>query len=215
MTKVLSLMILAVAALCVAPPLEAGPLLITLDTSSLSGPQTLLFGLTNFDSADNAVTLSDFDFGGGGALAGTQDCTFGGSFSGTGCSGDLGGSVLLEDLDPATFFTQQFNPGASLSFVLAASNNFAGPIPDQFAMSICDRFFTTCYSNDASGALLLLDFTGASLSSRFSLFGATDQGLSAPSVTTPVPEPGTLLLIASGMGCMLARRRLTSGAVKG
>ncbi len=120
-----ALAILAAVLLCVAALASAGPFLITVDTSPLSGTQTLAFALTNSDPASNTVLLSDFDFGGGSAVAATQDCTLGGTFSGLGCSGDLATSVGLEGLDVVGFFTQQFNPGASLSFVLSATNNLS------------------------------------------------------------------------------------------
>jgi len=194
---------------------------LTLDTSPLTGAQTFGFGLTNFDSAGNDLSLASFDFGGGAAVTGSDDCTLGGLFNGTGCSGDLATAVTLQDLDSVAFFTQQFDAGSSLSFVLNTSNNFSGSgIPDQLAMYVCDGSFVTCYSNDASGAMLLLDLSGGALSvSQFVTFGATAQGLSAPIVTeltqtpdpTPVPEPGTMLLVGSGLVCVLRRRRLGTG----
>jgi hypothetical protein len=216
--RIPTLATLTVALLLVAASARADSFRVTLDTSSLSGAQTLAFGLTNFNGASNSVALEDFSFDGGSAIAGSEDCTFGGTFSGLGCSGDLTGGVTLEDLDPtAAFFTQQFNAGSSLSFVLTASNSFGGGVPDQFAMALCDGGLTTCYSDDASGALLLLDFIGGSLSvSSFTTFGASLQNLDAPIVTpvvdsTEVPEPATLTLLSSGLAALVrsrtARRR--------
>jgi hypothetical protein len=202
------LTILAASFLSLASTAGASPFLITLDTSPLSGPQTILFALTNFDGASNTVSLSDFSFGGGSAVAATEDCTFGGTFSGLGCSGDLATGVGLQDLDPtAAFFLQQLSPGASLSFVLNATNNFSGGVPDQFAMFLCDGTVTTCYSDDATGAMLVLDLIGGALSpSSFLLFGAGLQNLAAP-VVTAVPEPSTLLLFGGGLAALVARAR--------
>ncbi len=75
--------------LLVSASASATSVQLTLDTSPLTGTQTFGFGLTNFDSAVNDLSLSSFDFGGGSAVTGSDDCTLGGLFSGTGCSGDL------------------------------------------------------------------------------------------------------------------------------
>ena len=197
----LRVLVLAIPVLSVAASAQAGPMLVTLDTSPLSGIQTLGFALTNSDGGSNTVSLSSFDFGGGSAVAGSEDCTFGGSFSGLGCSGDLTSGVTLEDVDVAAFFTQQFQAGSTLSFLLTSTNDYTGPVPDQFAMYLCDATISTCYSDDASGALLVLDFAGGTLApANFVRFGASVEGLDAPEVTAavPVPEPGTLLLLAVG-----------------
>ena len=149
----------------------------------MSGVQTLGFGLTNSDGSANTVSLSAFDFGGGSSWANRQDCTFGGLFSGAGCSGDLTSGVTLDDADVAAFFTQQFKAGSTLSFLLTSSNDYSGPVPDQFAFYVCDGTISACYSDDESAAMLLLDLVGGPLSpSSFVRFGASDQGLDAPTV---------------------------------
>ena len=198
--KLLRVLVLSIPVVCLATSAQAGPILVTLDTSPLSGTQTVMFGLTNSDGSANTVALSSVDFGGGSAVAGSVDCTFGGLFSGLGCSGDLSGGVTLEDVDAAAFFTQQFEPGATLSFVLTSTNNYSGFVPDQFALYLCDATISICYSDDGSAALLLLDLVGGTLSpSNFVRFGASVEGLDAPTVAlVPVPEPGTLLLLVSG-----------------
>jgi hypothetical protein len=205
---------LAMSFLCLAATASADSFLVTLDTSSLSGTQTLVFGLTNSDGDSNTVSLSAFNFDGGSAVSGSDDCTLAGTFSGLGCNGNLASGVTLEDLDPvAAFFTQQFDPGASLSFMLTTTNSFAGGTPDQFAMFLCDDTLSTCYSDDATGALLLVDLNGGSLSpSSFLLFGASLQELDLPVVTevpdsSQVPEPGTLLLLGSALTAVVARGR--------
>jgi hypothetical protein len=207
----LRVIVLSIVLLSAAASARADTLLFTLDTSPLSGIQTLAFGLTNSDSSANQVSLSAFDFGGGSAVAGSQDCTFGGFFSGLGCSGDMTSGVTLDDVDLAAFFTQQFDAGSTLSFLLTSTNNYTGPVPDQFAFYLCNATINTCYSDDASGAMLLLDLVGGPLSpSSFVPFGASGQGLDSPTVTAApvaVPEPGTLLLVFSGGLSVAARVR--------
>ena len=204
--QLLRALVLSIPILCVATSAHADAFLVTVDTSPLSGIQTIGLGLTNSDGSANTVSLSAFDFGGGSAVAGSEDCTFGGFFSGLGCSGDLTSGVTLNDADVAALFTQQFAAGSTLSFVLTSTNNYTGPVPDQFALYLCDAAVTNCYSDDGTSALLLLDLVGGTLSpSSFVRFGASAEGLDAPTVTAvPVPEPGTLLLLASGL---LAARR--------
>jgi hypothetical protein len=97
--------------------------------------------------------------------------------------------------------------------MLTTTNSFAGGTPDQFAMFLCDDTLSTCYSDDATGALLLVDLNGGSLSpSSFLLFGASLQELDLPVVTevpdsSQVPEPGTLLLLGSALTAVVARGR--------
>jgi len=199
-SQLLRALVLSIPVLCVAASARASSILIHVDTSPLSGIQTLGFGLTNSDGSANTVSLSAFDFGGGSAVSGSEDCTFGGLLSGAGCSGDLTNGVTLDDVDVAALFTQQFAAGSMLSFLLTSTNNYTGPVPDQFALYLCDATISTCFSDDESGALLLLNLVGGTLSpSSFERFGASSEGLDAPTVTAvPVPEPGTLLLLLTG-----------------
>jgi hypothetical protein len=180
---------------------------VSLNTSALSGTQTLAFGFTNGDGAvDNNLTLSGFTFAGGSAL-GTP------SYTGSGVSGDLTAGVALNDSDFSSLFVQQFTAGSTLSFLMTTTNNFAGGTPDAFAMYVCDALLDTCYSDDqGTGAMLVLNLTSTALSpSSFILNGATDQGLPAPVVTSPsssVPEPSNLQLLAIGLPlmCLLTLR---------
>lgn len=195
-----------------AQPVSGASFTISLDTSPLSGTDILAFGLFDGDGVtNNIVTLTDFDFGGGSATPGTADCTTLGD-PGSGCLGDLDTSVTLEDLTPTAFFFQEFGPGSMLSFTLTTTNNFAGSAPDGFAMYLCDNAtFASCYSDDANTfAMLVLGLTGGPLSpTSFTLTGAAVQGLDAPVVTAlaSVPEPSTLILVATGVAGLTLRRR--------
>lgn len=193
---------------------------VSLNTSSLSGTtQILAFGLNDSDGSSNTVSLTGFNFGVGGAVSGTQDCTLGGFLNGAGCSGNLAGGVTLSDASTSeVFFDQEFTVGSSLSFAMTTTNAFAGGIPDGFAMYLCDVGFDTCYSDDAvSGALLILGLGGTTLTpSSFTLNGASAQDLPAPVVTVasgsgsvPTPEPGSALLLGFGaLALALWSRRL-------
>ena len=211
-SQLLRALVLSIPVLGVATSARADSFLVFVDTSPLSGIQTIGFGLTNSDGTANTVSLSDFDFGGGSAVSGSEDCTFGGLLSGAGCSGDLTSGVTLDDVDVAALFTQQFEAGSSLSFVLTSTNNYTGPVPDQFAMYLCDATISTCYSDDGSGALLLLDLVGGPLSpASFVRFGASGEGLDPPTVTAaavPVPEPGMLLMLFTGLSAAVRVRGL-------
>jgi hypothetical protein len=174
---------------------------VSLNTSALSGTaQTLAFGLNDSDGSNNTLSLTGFNFGGGSALSGTQDCTLEGSLSGAGCSGDLTDGVTLTDSVSEVFFDQEFTAGSSLSFNMTTTNDYAGAIPDGFDMYLCSADLTSCYSDDASGAMLILGLTGAPLTpSSFTLFTASAQNLPAPVVTAvsaTVPEPSSVFWLA-------------------
>jgi len=205
--RMLRIVVLTVLAFTAAAAARANSFDVSLNTSALSGTtQIIAFGLTNNDgSTDNTITLNGFDFAGGSAVSGSEDCTLGGALSGVGCSGNLATGITLTDTADEVFFTEQFNVGSSLSFALTTTNNFAGGIPDGFAIYVCDATLSACYSDDLStSAMLVLGLTGANLSpSSFTLNGASAQGLPAPVVTVPLggstPEPSTLLLLTIGV----------------
>jgi hypothetical protein len=182
---------------------------VFLNTSPLAGTtQTLAFSLTqgNGVSDSNTITLSDFNFGGGMPL-GTP------SYTGNGVSGDLNSTVTLADSDFLEFFSQTFQVGSSLSFLLdTTNNNFEDGLPDGFALYLCDVALDTCYSDDLNtGALLVLNLSGSPLTpSDFTVNGASQQGLNAPAVGTPEPRSLALLLaagltLAVGTGLRKAR----------
>lgn len=188
---------------------------VSLNTSALSGTtQVLAFGLSDSDGSSNTISLADFDFGGGSASSGTEDCTLGGALTGAGCSGDLASEVTLTDeTTNEVFFDQEFTAGSSMSFEMTTTDNFVGGIPDGFAMYVCNTTLTSCYSDDSvSGAMLILGVTGTTLTpSSFTLNAASAQDLPAPVVTTAssggttaAPEPPSFVLLLIGMLAVVA-----------
>jgi hypothetical protein len=131
---------------------------------------------------NTTVTLSNFNFGSGGS-----------------------GSISSSTISDATFFNSiasVFIPGNQLSFsVQIASTTIDSPTPDFFEFLILQHTTGLPISTtDPSGNnfLIAVNLNAAS---------ATPQ-VFAP---TPVPEPGTLVLLASGLVLMLllARRQMS------
>jgi hypothetical protein len=111
---------------------------VSLNTSSLighaAGPFSIAFQLTDGSSlgdANNTITISNVDFGGGAAGIATA---FGGA------TGSLGSTVTLTDSSFLNFFIQQFSPGTHLNFQVTTTNNVdAGGTLDGFSFSILDN----------------------------------------------------------------------------
>jgi hypothetical protein len=205
MLQIITLASVAVVLAEVSARADGGTVNVTLNTSSLSGTQTIVFGITDGDGvADNSVALSDFNFGGGSAEGSP-------SYIGSGVAGDLSSVIAMDDSGFSALFEQQLNVGSSLSFALSTTDNFAGGTPDAFAMYLCDATVSTCYSDDAlSGAMLILNLTGGTVTpSSFILNGASDQNLPAPLVTgVTAPEPAEWMLLLSGLFALLAGKNL-------
>jgi PEP-CTERM motif len=150
------------------------------DTSTLTnqGPFDLAFVLTDGSGGsvgdqNTTVTLSNFNFGAGGS----------GSIS------------TLTTISDTTFFNSiisQFIPGNQLSFsVQVASTSIDSLAPDFLEF------------------LILQDTTGLPISTtdpsgnNFLIALNLDSASATPQVFSPVPEPGTLVLLASGLVLML------------
>src|SRR2546425_6927155 len=112
---------------------------VQLDTASLvghpAGPFSLELGFTDgsgVNDANNTVTISNINFGGGSALG--SPVAFGGA------NGSLETVVTITDSSSLSFLIEQFAPGLQLRFSLAlTSNDDTGEIPDRLVLFILDK----------------------------------------------------------------------------
>lgn len=191
---------------------------VTLDTAELvghpAGPFFLELAFVDgegFGDGNNAVTFSNFSFGGGTPLG--PPVVFGD------VTGSIDTSLVIGDASFLSLFSQQFLPGPELSFRLAVtSNDDVGGIPDGLTLSILDSQGTRLPTLAPAGDY----FLGAALGSAgpaFDSWGSDPNrapsagnalSLSAPAVQ-PVPEPGTaylmvgLLVVLAGLGRRIRR----------
>ena len=190
---------------------------VSLNTTPLigeaAGPFSLGFQLNDGSGAgdaNNTAILSNFQFGIGGSASGSPS-VFGGA------TGDLSSGITLIDSSFLNALAQSFNPGNSLSFRIQVSTNLdAGGTPDEFSFSILDSSGAQIPTNGFVDAFLLLDIdssnptlqTFSSDPSRPPQGGGGGITLDAPQATLASPEPGTFILLASGISFCLFFRRL-------
>jgi hypothetical protein len=187
---------------------------VTLDTAPLvghpAGPFYLELAFTDgsgVNDANNTVTLSNINFGGGSALGGPV--VFGGA------SGSLETGVTMTDNSFLSLFSEQFAPGLKLSFSLdLTSNDDAGGTPDRFSFFVLDNSGVALPTLAPAGDY----FIGADLGSAGPIFDAWGSDPSRPPsvgnpVTIPAPtitavssvsEPSTIYLLGSALAMMVA-----------
>jgi len=193
---------------------------VILDTSALSvqsSSYSIYFQLTDGSGdANNTVTLSNFSFGGGHAIAPAQ-------LSG-GASGDLSSAVTLSDTAFFNAVVQVFSPGSQLLFRLDLTANIdSGSVSDFFAMSVLDGNGSEIPTLDSSGLNTLLSVTFDSPLDIQTY--ATDSStpttngdyitMGAPVLAplagpSSVPEPATFLLLGTSLAAVIvmSRRRI-------
>ena len=184
---------------------------VTVNTSSLvgkPGQSEVFFVLTDGNAptpGTNSAALSDFAFGAGGS---------GGAADAANTFGDVTDGLNLAD--GATMFDDQFTnvfagfftAGSQLSFDLTLTANVANaaPAPDEFALFIVDPNGNPLPSSDpdGSGSLLTItiDSASPSMQTYSDLVTASTSGVAAP-------EPGTILLLATGLfGALMLKKRV-------
>jgi hypothetical protein len=181
---------------------------VTVNTSTLAGPSTLLFQLTDGDGvgdANNTVTVENLMFGGG-SLFGSPELFGGASVNGL-------GQITLIDSEFFSAFSQGFVPGSALSFRLTTTTAVDSDLtPDAFAFSIFDADGNPL-GTDPTGAGSLLSLFITSADPLISNYGVVITSAPPPN-PNPIPEPGTLSLLGLGMAGAMGRRhcrRLRAG----
>lgn len=215
-TLVLALLVLLPAGCAFADTIGT----VALDTSTLSGgPFTIDFQfISGGTDNDNTVTLSNFAFGGGAVMPGSQ---FGAA---TVTSPPL--QVVLQN---TAFTDAQFNltPGTSLSFDVDATTNQDPDGPDTFTFAILDNgseiptmnpnMFNSFFELDLPAPGYAMPNTIASNSTDNSVTASYTPSAPAPS---GVPEPSSLLLVGgaalttAAFGSKRRGRRCDFGALE-
>ncbi|MGH9479490.1 MAG: NF038129 family PEP-CTERM protein [Terriglobales bacterium] len=194
---------------------------VVLNTSGLTGggPFEVNFQLNDGSGSgdgNNTLTLSNFDFGTG--SAGSVDTANSSNYSGTLASGfTLKDTLAFNNV--AAFFT----PGNQISFDLTDSyTSLDSPEPDDFVFQIYDGVnLIPTTATDGTDSLIELNITTTPSPLLYGGDGSDGNGASfgtaAPTFTpspATVPEPAPLLLLATGLGLLLAfraRRSMPAG----
>ncbi|HWA28917.1 MAG TPA: NF038129 family PEP-CTERM protein [Lacunisphaera sp.] len=197
------LSLVSVAALAVAARATS----VTLNTSALvaGGTYYVDFQLNDgsqVGNGNNAAAVFNFDFGGGGEVVPDDIGLIGGA------SGDLSSTVWLNDTNPFNEFFQAFTAGSFLSFELALSNNFGGPVPDIFGFAILDaNLFNLGTFAPASDQFLTVELNGGPLA--FQAYAGVD-GTPAPQI--PEGDITALLVAAALLALVGVHRRVVRAA---
>ena len=134
--------------------------------------------------------------------------TIGAPLSGEVGFGEIGGGFFFNELILNLTF------GTSISFQLHVPEYAVGVVPDQFSLFLLDSGYLPLFpTTDPTGAnaLFVVDITGPTTVSA-TAFGPANLSGSNLSIVTPggpsadVPEPGSVSLLAIGLGGLIARK---------
>jgi hypothetical protein len=163
---------------------------VQVDTSGLTAGGTYFMDFQFIGSDGNTADLSNFSYSGGTGPAGP-----------------------LEMDDIANFFnevTPSFTAGTALHFTIATTNIGppSGSAPDELSFFLLDSSQNVLTTSDTvADAFFYLDITGA----QPNIQTFSGSGVGAPILTSgappaAAPEPGTLIMLAMGLGLAALRR---------
>jgi|GEM_PF-1750274 len=172
----------------------------SLDLSLLDGDGTL---------GNNSISVSNFAFGGGGTIVGSATTVIPGT-SDVGVTGDLSGTVKLDNTAAFQDLSQGFSNGtSSISFDVTTTAN--GSItPDQFAVTLLDNTGATITTTAPDGYSLFTQPIDLALASGGGFSGSSPYsgtGSFSGVTVSGVPEPSRALLLVGAFGALIMRRR--------
>ena len=188
-----------------ASPAAATSIHVQVNTAPLNGnaaaPFYVDFSFTDGSgtlAGPNTVVVSNFTFAGGGAVGAP-------TLSG-GAAGNLASSVTLSDnANPFSEFFQQFTPGAVLGFDVTTTNNVDPISPDAFAFAILDKNLLNLPTTGLQDSLMLVNIARSDAFATASTTAPAGVNVTA----AVIPEPGTLLLLGTGVVAVFRRRTRT------
>ena len=193
--KILILAVFCTSLLATPASVWAVPYQVNVNVAAFSGTDAqIAFDFIDGGTPSNTVTISAF----------STDGTLLGTLSTSGAViGNLPGTVTLTDTDFFNEYLQDITLGSTISFLLESTTNApSGSFPDAFSFLILNTSGLPLFdTGDPTGAnaLFILDIDGTA-QGALSVY-------SASASVAAVPEPGTLLLLGSGLVSLFIWRR--------